>query len=631
MDDRNIGEFLARDRIESSPYVLAMKRDVYCEQLCVSDLGHPEQKGESVSHINTVARAIRKRYHNNWIIDNLPAALRLEGYKTVSTRYWQGFPIGYVSDEDNMAYIYNHVNLIIRYHRVEKESGMYRIVRFAVQPFSIKHHLELAEDDGNNSDGSKVVKFIDPIQSCDPNRKSKVHTDCNMSHMITNSERKPKHTGYYSFLSFFGLKPQLKDDMIPSLYGRKPQLASGKVLFTYDVIWIENESLESTSRWDIYLAMDHGLPAMIRWESMYNSFIVAFGLSAIIVVILNRDIARFAKIATDEEETADREAFGWKAVHADVFRPPTFSPLLLSVACGTGAQILCSSVLTIILAAVGFVGPARRGSLLMAALFLFVMMGAVAGYVTARFYKTFTGTSCHEAAMCCTSLGVPGICFTVFYVLDRVTPAQGRAHAIPFSTMAVLLVLWCATSVPLVLFGSHLGYQQEKIKFPLSTSSSMHRQIPDQPRFTGLPLGLASGGILAFGVCFVELYYILCSIWTRQYYCTFGFLLLVYVVLIVTCAEASALFCYFQLRRENYRWWWSSFCTGGSPALYVFCYSCFYFKQLETNGFEEYVYCFGYMGLGCFGLFLTTGVIGVFGSLWFNKMIYSSIKIGGGK
>jgi hypothetical protein len=99
----------------------------------------------------------------------------------------------------------------------------------------------------------------------------------------------------------------------------------------------------------------------------------------------------------------------------------------------------------------------------------------------------------------------------------------------------------------------------------------------------------------------------------------------------VTCAEASALFCYFQLRRENYRWWWSSFCTGGSPALCVFCYSCFYFKQLETNGFEEYVYCFGYMGLGCFGLFLTTGVIGVFGSLWFNKMIYSSIKIGGGK
>jgi transmembrane 9 superfamily member 2/4 len=36
---------------------------------------------------------------------------------------------------------------------------------------------------------------------------------------------------------------------------------------------------------------------------------------------------------------------------------------------------------------------------------------------------------------------------------------------------------------------------------------------------------------------------------------------------------------------------------------------------------------FGYMGLICFGLFLMTGFIGVFCSLWFNKVIFASIKI----
>jgi transmembrane 9 superfamily protein 2/4 len=38
--------------------------------------------------------------------------------------------------------------------------------------------------------------------------------------------------------------------------GHGPQLASGRVLFTYDVIWIENTELKWASRWDIYLTMD---------------------------------------------------------------------------------------------------------------------------------------------------------------------------------------------------------------------------------------------------------------------------------------------------------------------------------------------------------------------------------------
>jgi transmembrane 9 superfamily protein 2/4 len=627
MDDRNIGEFLASDRIESSSYALAMKKDMYCEQLCVSDLGHPEQKGVSVSH-NKVVRAIRKNYHNNWIVDDLPAASKLENEFTITTRYWQGSPIGYVSDQDNMTYVYNHVNIEIMYHRVKTESDKYRIVRFIVEPFSIKHDFEVAEDNGKNSDRSKVVKFIDPILSCDPHVNSKVHTDYNMIKFMSYFDRKPKRTGF-SFLSYFGFETLHTDDHIPTRHGSKPQLASGQVLFTYDVIWIENIELEWTSRWDIYLTMDNAIPAEAHWFPIYSSFGILFVLSGFMVAHLNRDIAGYKKLVTDEEEAADREEFGWKAIHADVFRPPAFSPILLSVACGTGAQILCSSFLTIILAMMGFVGPARRGSLLMTGLLLFVAMGVVAGYVSARMYKTFTGTSCHKATIC-TSIGFPGIAFTTFFVLDRVAPLQGRADGIPFTTMVLLLILWFGTSAPLVYFGSHLGYRQEKFKFPLQTSS-IPRQIPAQPWFMGIPLRLAIGGIIPFGGCSVELYFILCSIWTRLYYCTFDFLLLVYVILLVTCAVTSARLCHFQLRRENYRWWWSSFCTGGSPALYVFFFSFFYFKELERTGFEEYVYYFVYMGLGCCALFLMTGAVGVFGSLWFNKVLYSSIKIGEGK
>ena len=55
------------------------------------------------------------------------------------------------------------------------------------------------------------------------------------------------------------------------------------------------------------------------------------------------------------------------------------------------------------------------------------------------------------------------------------------------------------------------------------------------------------GGLLPFGAVFVELFFILTSIWLDQYYYVFSFLLVVVVVLFVTCAEITIVLCYFQL------------------------------------------------------------------------------------
>ena len=41
--------------------------------------------------------------------------------------------------------------------------------------------------------------------------------------------------------------------------------------------------------------------------------------------------------------------------------------------------------------AVGFLSPANRGSLVIAVIVLFVMMGSMSGYTSARLYKTFKG------------------------------------------------------------------------------------------------------------------------------------------------------------------------------------------------------------------------------------------------
>eukprot|EP00978_Attheya_sp_CCMP212_P010229 scaffold24605_cov79-Attheya_sp.AAC.1 len=64
------------------------------------------------------------------------------------------------------------------------------------------------------------------------------------------------------------------------------QLAEGHVLFTYDVIWIENKDLHWSSRWDVYLNMDHAIPDMFHWLSLAGSAGVCVMLLGILVAAL---------------------------------------------------------------------------------------------------------------------------------------------------------------------------------------------------------------------------------------------------------------------------------------------------------------------------------------------------------
>merc|ERR1712096_395251 len=120
-------------------------------------------------------------------------------------------------------------------------------------------------------------------------------------------------------------------------------------------------------------------------------------------------------------------------------------------------------------------------------------------------------------------------------------------------------------------------------KQPVATQD-IPRHIPEQPWYMSSTLTMVVGGILPFGAVFVELFFILSALWLDQYFYVFGFLLLVFIILSVTCAEISVVLCYFQLCGEDYNWWWRSFLTSGSSAVYLFLYSCFYFTKLEMTG-----------------------------------------------
>lgn len=57
-------------------------------------------------------------------------------------------------------------------------------------------------------------------------------------------------------------------------------------------------------------------------------------------------------------------------------------------------------------------------------------------------------------------------------------------------------------------------------------------------------------GILPFGAVFIELFFVLTAIWQNQFYYLFGFLFLVFCILVVSCGQISIVMTYFQLCGE---------------------------------------------------------------------------------
>ena len=111
-----------------------------------------------------------------------------------------------------------------------------------------------------------------------------------------------------------------------------------EVIFTYDVKW-EKSDLTWSHRWDVYLK---GNPDdEIHYFSIVNSLMIVLFLTGVVAMImlrtLHKDITSYNEMQTLEEA---QEESGWKLVHGDVFRPPSFSPMLLSVLAGKPSSIL---------------------------------------------------------------------------------------------------------------------------------------------------------------------------------------------------------------------------------------------------------------------------------------------------
>jgi transmembrane 9 superfamily protein 2/4 len=483
----------------------------------------------------------------NWLVDGLPAGQLIEDEVTQTKFYSQGFALG--SNDEKEMHLNNHYDILIDYHEVSPEQ--FRVVGVIVQPSSRKSQ----DGSGDKSCG----------QGGPP---------------LTLSEE-----------------------------------GETAVSWTYSVYWRASETAWAT-RWDKYL---HVYDPKIHWFSLVNSAIIVIFLTitvaSILLRALRKDIQRYNRLdsinlddlsgTSAVAEDGVQEDSGWKLVHGDVFRTPSH-PLILSVFLGNGAQLFVMVGLTIAFALFGFLSPSNRGSLGTIMILLYTVLGFIGGYASARVYKTFSGEK-WKLNIALTPMLVPGIVFGTFFVLNLVLWARQSSGAVPFTTMLVIVGIWFLISLPLSFAGSWVGFRQPGITPPVRTNQ-IPRQIPPSTTYMRTIPSMLLVGILPFGAIFVELYFIMSSIWFSKVYYMFGFLFLCYGLMIITCAAVTVLMIYFLLCSENYHWHWRAFLTAGASAGYVFANALIYWvTKLRVGGLSGSILYIGYSALISFLFFILTG------------------------
>jgi len=567
---KNLGARLQGAELKPAPYTMRVKKSHSCTPLCQINI-KPKM-------VRWLQRLIDRQYRIHITFDGLPLLMRSKDLNYAV----RGFPVGfkappsYTGLDHEEFYLYNHLQFTIIYK--ELDDGGVHITGFDVLPISIDHEIQ------------------------------KQGTFLAMSHEVSSCNTE-------------GATPIVNDLETYLALDAKNELP---VIYSYEVEWKES-TLTWADRWDVYLigSPDDDIHSFAIINSLMIVLFLTGAIATIMIRTLRKDIAGYNEMQTLEEA---HEESGWKLVHGDVFRPPSSYPMIFSILVGTGAQIGSAFFLTMMCSMAGLISPMKKGQTLTAIVLLYVLCGAVAGYISARIFK-FCDAKAWKQNTFLTAAALPGALIAIFTVLNIFLHIAGAATAVHFFTLLAILGLWIAISTPMVFVGSFFGFSAEKIQVPVKVNQ-IARYVPELPWFANPPLSYLLGGLLPFGSVCIELFFIMGALWLHQIYYMMGFLLIVLLILGATCAEVSIVMTYLQLCAEDHRWWWKSFFNCASAGFYLFLYSLWFLvSRLDLVGILPVIVYITYMGMisVCFSLFC--GSIGVLCSFAFIRSIYGALKV----
>lgn len=400
------------------------------------------------------------------------------------------------------------------------------------------------------------------------------------------------------------------------------------ISFSYEVNW-KKSNVKFEDRFDKYLDPNF-FQHRIHWFSIFNSFMMVIFLVGLVSMILMRTLRKdYARYSRDEEmDDMERDLgdeYGWKQVHGDVFRPASHA-MLFSALIGAGYQVTVVVLSVIIFAILGELYT-ERGSMLSTAIFVYAATSPINGYAGGGLYARMGGRIWIKQ-MILSAFMLPFIvCGTAFFI-NFIAMYYHASRAIPFGSMVAVTCICIFVILPLTLVGTILGRNLAGTPDAPCRVNAVPRPIPEKKWFMEPLVIIMLGGILPFGSIFIEMYFIFTSFWAYKIYYVYGFMLLVFVILMIVTVCVTIVCTYFLLNAEDYRWQWTSFLAAASTAGYVYIYSFYYFFfKTKMYGLFQTAFYFGYMALFSLALGIMCGTVGYVGTNAFVRKIYSTVKI----
>lgn len=497
-----------------------------------------------------------------------------------------------------------------------------------------------------------------------------------------NNEKKPQIYTDRKVVISYNKDRIIHVDLVPDRQSLKDVVPGKELQFMTSFEW-EKTDTDFEDRFHRYLD-NKFFKHQIHWFSVFNSFMMVLFLSGLVSLImvrtLRRDYARYSLTSGDDEYddeigggTMDEngkplldedgndfgkgggggsmptEDSGWKLVHGDVFRAPWMLTLVAAIL-GSGWQLITLTIGVILFA---IAGPLHgevhedRGEMEYAILCSYCLSSVVSGYASGKYFKMYTATrrtskiaeknsdSSWQVVMMITAILLPFVCGSSVLVLNGIALAYGTINYIPFFAIVKLCLLWIFISAPLCIVGTLVGRhgktdsgRQMGGDFPCRVNA-IPRPIPESVPWYGKPTNLIPfAGLLSFGSIFIELYYVLTSLWNYKIYHVYGFLLGVTGIMTIVVSMTTIIVVYFCLNAENYLWQWIALGSGGSIAGYVFLYGVYFFMfKTDMNGFLQTFYYFTYMGLIALNLGIVCGTIGHAAASKFVRTIFQNVKV----
>ena len=613
-----ITELLTGKRMSYSNYYVFMNQNETCAWACTKNFTQRD--------LNVYKWLIDRRYYVTYYLDKLPSGFltyyKFKNNKVQYTNYFSGIPIGYKKGKN--YFLYNH---FVLYIQINEKNNKYQVVDFYISAHSAKQ-----SDDKictNYEQGNEMTTNASEFESIYENNTYLNNTSSNntLSNISDTSSDFENNIIYND--SNMGEKYKNRifnvlEDGTKRYYQAAPlqELVQGNIAFTYDVIFIKSNKSFS-SRYDHYLS----LKGTYRWAGLIVSNILIIFLTLGIFLILkktvNKDLDKYNSnpIVTD---TIIVDEYGWKQISGDVFRAPKHQKTL-SAFIGTGFEVLCILIISIILSLIGFVYPEIRLKLLNYIFISCITFSIISGYVSTFIYRNLGGKDWLKNCVI-TAFFFPIISLTVLGIIRILMTFEKSSASFKISQMAFLCFLWLFVSSPLVFVGTLLCLMKKTLKYPCKVNA-LPSAIGYKPWYLHLQYFSWFTGIIPFATFFVEYVFLMKSLWSYQVYYFASFLSLSLIISIIISSELSIIYVFINLCYGDHKWWWKSFFVSASPALYVLIYSIIYFFNLGLTRLSAIVVYFLINILISMVVALVLGSCGTLLTFWFVFYIYSKIKI----